>query len=245
MNTSVIQKRKLKIIRKKKTAKAVSVPNQLLFDFLADDIIEIILNYKKYMNKEYIKKILSKNQIHSCLAALIPKGSKLSNFNYATTDKYLNTYLDYMIHHKTINTLGKSENTYIYDAFNVKMKEVEEKKTVHRYKVGDIVEWKCKGAYGGECLYCIWMIKNLTKKGYTMEALITRIWQEEENPNYCFCNTHSWFEVDLDNLHKASNKPNTDYYHFYKKVSVKEEDVQQLKQKTGIYKECYYTSRYD
>lgn len=168
-----------------------------LFDWIPQDIEDMIIEEKKYMDTKYIRKLLSKRDIRGSIDFELSKyNRKFTNMDKANIDRYFQIIKERMVPNKMFNPRGLSENLYIsylYKDACVKQEEIKKpnEDLKHKWKVGDIL-FKI---WHGQERTVFWRVVKLTKKSYTLE------WVENEHfeGNEGYFRNH-YTQIDLDNI---------------------------------------------
>jgi len=147
-----------------------------LLNMLCDDIMDMILNYKKYMDKNYILKMLSKGDIKGCMEDPLYKNRmRISYFDVATKPKLMWMVDRHFIKNKKLNPKGLSKSNYYCELFKEKVMEIEDKKKIkkpnlnHKFQVGDILFRQYGSGYGEFSTF--YRVEKLTPKSYSLRLL--------------------------------------------------------------------------
>jgi len=197
-----------------------SIHDCFLLNMLCDDIMDIVLNEKKYMDKKYIMKMLSKDDIKYCMSGPLNKARKrITYFDVASKPKLIQMVDDWLVPAKSMNPTRLSENMYFSYLFKEKVMEIEDKKKIkkpnhnHKYKLGDIL-FKPYGDGDGYGTSFFKIVK-LTPQGYTLEP-VRNYYTETGGWNDGW--SHDWCWIDINN-------PKTNY--------MSEEDRKSWRYKSG------------
>jgi len=168
-----------------------------LFDMIPQDIEDMIIEQKNYMDTKYIKKLLTKRDIRDTIDDEASKyNRRFTNMDKKNIEQLFNV-VKYMSEKNVFNPRGLSENLYIsylYKDACVKQEAIKkpDEDLKHKWKVGDIL-YKINKEYSEPTQF--WRVVKLTKKSYTLEWVQNKEWSE--NDGYW---VHYYTEVDLDNL---------------------------------------------
>ena len=197
-----------------------SIQDCFLLNMLCDDIMDMVLNHKKYMDRNYILKMLSKDDIKYCMSGPLNENSmRITYFDVATKPKLMGMVDRHFIKSKKLNPNGLSKNMYYSDLFKEKVIEIEDKKKVkktqqlnHKFQVGDILFKNNNREYSSSNVF--YKVLKLTPKSYRLVALCDFTRDEDRESGWL----REMVYIDIDDPTETS----------YEVSNVKEKDFKLL-----------------
>lgn len=169
-----------------------------LFDMIPQDIEDMIIEEKKYMDDKYIRKCLKKMEIRDGIDEELSKHNRrFTNMDKANIDRLFKIIKDKMVPSTLFNPRGLNYGeylSYLYKDACVKQEAIKkpDEDLKHKWKVGDIL-YKRNREYGEPTQF--WRVVKLTKKSYTLEWVQNNEWQENDGQYWI----NYYTQVDLDN----------------------------------------------
>jgi len=210
-----------------------------LLNMLCDDIMDMILNYKKYMDKNYILKMLSKGDIKGCMEDPLYKNRmRISYFDVATKPKLMWMVDRHFIKNKKLNPKGLSKSNYYCELFKEKVMEIEDKKKIkkpnlnHKFQVGDILFRQYGSGYGEFSTF--YRVEKLTPKSYSLRLLKDDL--TESGWDTGWVKHMVWIDVENPRPHLVQTIRNTNKLENVKLLSnIKEKDFTLLSEERTKY----------